>query len=229
MRVTAHTTINKKLQIRTERGCQAVDSVWSHAAWCFVPHTNLMQLKSNGQIGQLLDVTDLWSLLKRSSLRTSPGQIPKCCFPAITFAMEARPIFRRCCWADKSGVWKWASSPSPAWGVAPAPTLTRPPPGGLMPTLLPAFSPSLGWKLWIPFRGHSTWNCPWCQSRVSICPKTLQCHVPSREQGAGKNQPEQVFVSPECALLSVGLCWLSGPEQSVCPSGVPPVPVCHRL
>lgn len=52
-----------------------------------------MQLKSNGQIGQLLDVMDLWSLLERSSLRTSPGQIPKCCFPAITFAMEARPIF----------------------------------------------------------------------------------------------------------------------------------------
>lgn len=137
-------------------------------------------------------------------------------------------LYSRCCWADKSGVWKWASSPSPVWVVAPAPTLTPPTPG-LMPTLLPALSPSLGWKLLIPFRGHSTWNCPWCQSGVSICPKTLQCHVPSREQGAGKNQPEQVFVSPECALPSFGLCWLSGPEQSVCPSGVPPVQVCCRL
>lgn len=30
-------------------------------------------------------------------------------------------------------------------------------------------------------RVDSTWNCPWCQSRVSISPMTLQYRAPSRE------------------------------------------------
>lgn len=227
MRVTAHTTINKKLQIRTERGCQAVDSVWSHAAWCFVPHTNLMQLKSITSIIRCHGPLVTSQTVKLEDVPWTNSQVLLSCHyicnGGTSYIQEV--LLGRQEWGLEVG-----KLPLPCLGCGSRThTYPPPPPRGLMPTLLPAFSPSLGWKLWIPFRGHSTRNCPWCQSRVSICLKTLQCHVPSREQGAGKNQPEQVFVSPECALLSVGLCWLSGPEQSVCPSGVPPVPVCHRL
>lgn len=176
---------------------------WSQTAWWFVPLTNLMQFKLvPEQIGKLLDVMDLWSLLKQSGLRMFTRQILRCRFPDIKCAQswgedtEFLPTFK-----STQGLENGQASHILYGGES---SLCF-----LYPT--PVLHCPLGWRLWPPIRGeHSQWNSFWCQPRFPIHPRTLQYQVPPWEWGIGRNQSwTGVSISGVCLPPAACLSWVS--------------------
>lgn len=128
------------------------------------------------------------------------------------------------------GTWEpgWhEGSTLPAWGEFPS---AHVPPQDLLSTPPPTVSPVTGvWRFRTPFRAEHSWcNGPKCQSRVSVCPRTHQCHVPPHRQRASKTSLSRCWRLQDVSALLAFVLILWPWALSLCSSGAPNVQLCFR-